>query len=183
MESSDGTRYIRSSITASMMARSPRAPVLRSNALSAIASIALSSNSNPTPSSSRSLVYCLIREFFGSFKIRINASRSSESKDTVIGTRPINSGISPNFTKSCGSARLNASPTLMSDFDFTSALNPIAEASIRASTIFSRPSNAPPQINRIFVVSIGISSCCGCLRPPCGGTDATVPSRILSNAC
>ena len=28
----------------------------------------LSSNSSPTPSSSRSLVYCLIREFFGSFK-------------------------------------------------------------------------------------------------------------------
>src|SRR5215208_2244303 len=26
-------------------------------------------------------------------------------------------------------------------------------------------------------------SCCGCLRPPWGGTDAIVPSRILSSAC
>src|SRR5438046_2669232 len=26
-------------------------------------------------------------------------------------------------------------------------------------------------------------SCCGCLRPPWGGTLATVPSRILSRAC
>src|SRR5262249_47546401 len=27
------------------------------------------------------------------------------------------------------------------------------------------------------------NSCCGCLRPPCGGTDAVVPSMILSSAC
>ncbi len=27
------------------------------------------------------------------------------------------------------------------------------------------------------------NSCCGCLRPPCGGTEATVPSMILSSAC
>ena len=174
---------MRSSITASMIARSPLAPVLRSKALSAIASIAFSSNSSPTPSNSKSLVYCLIREFFGSFKMRINASRSKESSETVIGTRPINSGISPNFTKSCGRARLKASPIFMSDFAFTSALNPIVEASIRDSTIFSRPSNAPPQIKRMFVVSIGISSCCGCFLPPCGGTEATVPSRILRSAC
>jgi hypothetical protein len=25
--------------------------------------------------------------------------------------------------------------------------------------------------------------CCGCLRPPCGGTEATLASMILSNAC
>ncbi len=28
-----------------------------------------------------------------------------------------------------------------------------------------------------------MNSCCGCLRPPCGGIEATVPSIILSNAC
>ena len=27
------------------------------------------------------------------------------------------------------------------------------------------------------------NSCCGCLRPPCGGTEATVPSMIFSRAC
>src|SRR6266853_833504 len=53
----------------------------------------------------------------------------------------------------------------------------------RAEMIFSRPENAPPQMNRIFVVSTCRNSCCGCLRPPCGGTEATVPSMILSSAC
>ncbi len=33
------------------------------------------------------------------------------------------------------------------------------------------------------VASIDRNSWCGCLRPPCGGTLAPVPSRILSSAC
>src|SRR6516225_9361859 len=49
--------------------------------------------------------------------------------------------------------------------------------------IFSRPEKAPPQMNRMLVVSTCRNSCCGCLRPPCGGTEATVPSMILSRAC
>src|SRR5437016_10943308 len=49
--------------------------------------------------------------------------------------------------------------------------------------IFSKPTNAPPQMNRMLVVSTGVNSWCGCLRPPCGGTLATVPSRIFSSAC
>lgn len=49
--------------------------------------------------------------------------------------------------------------------------------------IFSKPSNAPPQINNMFSVLICISSWCGCFLPPCGGTEAFVPSIILSNAC
>src|SRR5665213_554713 len=49
--------------------------------------------------------------------------------------------------------------------------------------IFSKPTNAPPQINNIPLVSTRIYSCCGCLRPPWGGTLQTVPSNIFSNAC
>src|SRR6266513_628755 len=49
--------------------------------------------------------------------------------------------------------------------------------------IFSSPSNAPPQMNRMSLVLTWMYSCCGCLRPPCGGTEATVPSRILRSAC
>src|SRR5580704_7921551 len=49
--------------------------------------------------------------------------------------------------------------------------------------IFSSPENAPPQMKRMFVVSTWRNSCCGCLRPPCGGTLAIVPSMILSSAC
>jgi len=40
--------------------------------------------------------------------------------------------------------------------------------------IFSRPSNAPPQMNRMFVVSTCTKSWLGCFAPPCGGTDAMV---------
>ena len=54
---------------------------------------------------------------------------------------------------------------------------------MRLSMILSMPANAPPQMNRMFVVSIWMNSWCGCLRPPWGGTDAVVPSRIFSSAC
>jgi hypothetical protein len=60
---------------------------------------------------------------------------------------------------------------------------PIPPRPIRVSMIFSRPANAPPQMNSTLVVSIWMNSWCGCLRPPCGGTDAVVPSRIFSRAC
>ena len=41
---------------------------------------------------------------------------------------------------------------------------------MRAEMIFSRPAKAPPQMKRMLVVSTCRNSCCGCLRPPCGGT-------------
>ena len=55
--------------------------------------------------------------------------------------------------------------------------------SVRPRMIFSRPSNAPPQMNRMLVVSTWTKSWFGCLRPPCGGTEAMVPSMSLSSAC
>ena len=54
---------------------------------------------------------------------------------------------------------------------------------MRRSMTLSRLANAPPQMNRMFVVSIVRNSWWGCLRPPCGGTEAVVPSRIFSSAC
>ena len=63
------------------------------------------------------------------------------------------------------------------------ALKPIEVERPRAEMIFSKPAKAPPHTNRILVVSTCRNSCCGCLRPPCGGTDAIVPSMILSKAC
>ncbi len=47
----------------------------------------------------------------------------------------------------------------------------------------SSPANAPATMNSTLVVSTWMNSWCGCLRPPCGGTEATVPSRIFSSAC
>ena len=54
---------------------------------------------------------------------------------------------------------------------------------VRLRMIFSSPANAPPQMNRMFEVSTCRNSCCGCLRPPCGGTEAIVPSISFSSAC
>jgi hypothetical protein len=60
--------------------------------------------------------------------------------------------------------------------DFRSSLlNPICCRPVRASMIFSSPSKAPPQMKRMSLVLIWMYSCCGCLRPPCGGTEAMVP--------
>ncbi len=53
----------------------------------------------------------------------------------------------------------------------------------RLSMILSSPSKAPPQTNRMLVVLIWMKSWWGCLRPPWGGTLATVPSMILRRAC
>ena len=64
-----------------------------------------------------------------------------------------------------------------------SAPKPSIFLPMRFSMIFSMPSKAPPQMKRMLVVSIWMNSWWGCLRPPCGGTEATVPSRILSSAC
>ena len=49
--------------------------------------------------------------------------------------------------------------------------------------ILSSPSKAPPHTKRMLAVLTWRNSCCGCLRPPCGGTDAMVPSMSFSSAC
>ena len=166
-----------------MIARSPLAPVLRSDDCFATAWIASGSNDNFTPSSSNSFWYWRTMEFFGSSRIRTISSLLSGSRDTEIGTRPMNSGIIPNLIKSSGNAFRRSSPTFSWRLSRISALNPMDFWSIRVSMILSRPSNAPPQINRMLVVSIWISSWWGCFLPPWGGTDATVPSRIFKRAC
>ena len=167
----------------STMARRPRAPVLCVSASFAIRCSASSSNVRRTPSSSSSFWNCLTRAFFGSVRMRTSASSSREFSVTTTGRRPMNSGISPFFIKSSGMILLSEAPTVTRRFERTSAPKPICFFPRRDSMISSRPSNEPPQIKRMFVVSICRSSCCGCLRPPCGGTDAVVPSRILSNPC
>ena len=166
-----------------MIARKPLAPVLRSRDFFATSSSASSSKSSSTPSSSNNLWYCLVSEFFGSFRILISAFSSSASRVTTTGTRPINSGIRPNLIKSSGITSFRISPTFLSSLTETSAPKPMDLVSCLDSMIFSIPSKAPPQINRIFVVSIWRNSWWGCLRPPWGGTLATVPSRIFRSAC
>ena len=92
-----GTSYITWRRTSSMIARRPRAPVPRSIAWSAIASMASSVNSSSTPSISKSFWYCLTSALRGSVRIWTSASWSSLSTLAMTGSRPMNSGIRPNL--------------------------------------------------------------------------------------
>ena len=94
-------------IISSIIERKPLAPVFLSIALSTIAFSASGSNSSSTPSSSRSFLYCLTRAFLGSVTILINASLSNSCRVAIIGSLPTNSGIKPNFNKSCGKSCSN----------------------------------------------------------------------------
>ena len=105
----DGISYIISLIISSIIERKPLAPVFLSIALSTIASNASLVNSNSTPSNSSSFLYCFTKAFFGSVAIFIKASLSNSSSVAIIGNLPINSGINPNFSKSCGNNSLNTS--------------------------------------------------------------------------
>jgi len=167
----------------SIIERKPLAPVFLSIALSTIASKASCSNINSTSSISSNFLYCFTKAFFGSVVIFINASLFSSFSVAIIGNLPINSGIIPNFNKSCGKICSNTLNLSISFLLWISAPNPIAFLPILSFMMFSNPSNAPPQINNIFDVFICISSCWGCFLPPCGGTDAIVPSTIFNSAC
>lgn len=179
----EGISNIISLIISSIIERNPLAPVFLSIALSTIASKASFSNSSFTPSNDNSFWYCLTNAFFGSVTILIKASLSNSLRVATIGNLPTNSGIKPNFNKSCGN---NCSYTLYLSISlllFISAPNPIAFLPVRELIILSNPSNAPPHINSMFSVFIWINSWCGCFLPPCGGTEAFVPSIIFNRAC
>ena len=108
-----------------MMARRPRAPVPRSMAWSAIASNAGGSNSSSTPSSSNSRWYCRTRALRGSVRIRTRAARSRLRTLVITGSRPMNSGISPNLSMSSGITWLKMSSVERSDTDRSRAPKPV----------------------------------------------------------
>ena len=99
----------------------------------------------------------------------------------MTGSRPTNSGMRPNLSRSSGisCSRMRSRLTLSI---CASEPKPIVLRPTRSSMIFSSPSNAPPQMNSTLVVSIWMKSWWGCLRPPWGGTLASVPSRIFEQA-
>ena len=172
-----------SSIAVSRIDRRPRAPVLRLRASLTTARSAPSVNLSSTVSKSNSFLNCLTMAFLGSVKIRIRAASSSWPKEQTIGTRPMNSGIMPNFIKSSVWTLDSKAPTSFCSLERISAPKPIEATSMRPWMMSSSPAKAPPQMNRMLVVSTCRNSCCGCLRPPRGGTLAMVPSMILRRAC
>ena len=111
--------------------RRPRAPVPRSSAWSATASRASSVISSSTPSSSKTRWYCLTRAFFGSTRMRTSASWSRFETAPSTGSRPTNSGMSPNFKRSSGSTswRRRDSSSLRGTADLGSKADPGASRS------------------------------------------------------
>ena len=128
-------------------------------------------------------LYCLTRLFLGSFRTRTRVASSRSSSTVMTGRRPISSGIRPNLTRSWGSTLRSRAFWAAEEVSFRLLPKPRAELSVRRWMYLSSPSKAPPQMNRMLVVSIWMNSCWGCLRPPWGGTLLTVPSMILSRAC
>ena len=124
-----------------------------------------------------------VSAFFGSVRIVIRSSRLSWWIGATTGMRPMNSGISPYSMKSSGSTSSKLWPVSFSTAEVTSAPKPTPWLPIRCSITLSRWAKEPPQMKRMFDVSIVRNSWWGCLRPPCGGTEAVVPSRIFSSAC
>ena len=105
----EGRSYMLSISRFSNMVRSPRAPVFSSIARFATSSMASSVNSSSTLSSPISFLYYLTRAFRGSVRMLTSAFSSSGCRPTTMGTRPTNSGISPNLMRSCGwTSRINS---------------------------------------------------------------------------
>ena len=167
----------------SKIARSARAPVCFSNAIFAIAWSAPSSNSSFTSSSASNFWYCFKIAFFGSFKIWTSISSDRPSSVKIIGRRPKNSGIIPNFFKS-STVTLFKSLLSLSYLSFKSAMNPIEACLFKRSLIMdSRSGNAPPQINKIFLVSTVASGTIAFLLLAPTGTSTSLPSKSFNIPC
>mmetsp|Transcript_1737 Transcript_1737/g.6111 ORF Transcript_1737/g.6111 Transcript_1737/m.6111 type:complete len:246 (-) Transcript_1737:1529-2266(-) len=198
-----GTMNIASSKSCSTTARRPLAPVLRSIARVAMVRKAVSVTWSGTPCSSKIFATCFRMESLGSVKMRIRCSSSKPHSGIMIGKRPTNSGISPNFMRSPGLtdfsagvvaprgapatlllpppvlARLGAS-SLPADDDL---LNPSVFGCRRESTSSSMPTNAPPTTNRMFCVFSSMPSAMLYFLPPLSGMVIVPPSTIFSRAC
>src|SRR5262249_54938242 len=106
--------------------------------------------------------------FLGFHRTWVSASTESSSHETMIGRRPMNSGIMPYLTRSsvrawARSASLSSSAVPMA------APKPRPRSPTRRRTMSSMPLKAPVQMNRMSVVSIWMRSCCGRVRAPSGG--------------
>ena len=73
----------------------------------------------------------------------------------ITGSRPMNSGINPYVSRSSGTTFLNTCRAAASSDRFalsSSAPNPTTFRAVRREMICSNPTNAPPQMNRMFAV-------------------------------
>src|SRR6266567_3725031 len=120
-----GRSNIVSSRIPSMIERSPRAPVLRSMALRAMAPSASSASVRSIDSISNSRWYCFTSAFLGWVRMSLREGSSRSSSVATTGSRPTNSGIKPYFNRSSGSTSRKISPAFRSSGARTLALKPI----------------------------------------------------------
>src|SRR5260370_25725481 len=103
-----------SSRSPSMIERSPRAAVLRSMALRAMAPSASSASVRWIGSISNSRWYCFTSAFLGWVRMSLSEGSSRSSSVATTGRRPTNSGIRPYFNRSSDSTSRKISPALRS---------------------------------------------------------------------
>ena len=179
----EGMSYITSSIASSMTARKPRAPVPRAMASEAMACSASSVKSSLTPSISEELRVPLrdgvLRLGEDAHERRL-VERIERSDDREAADELGNEAVAQQVFRLHERHEL-ARVALLLALDLGAEARTFSPT--RRSITLSRPSKAPPQMNRMSFVFTSMYFCCGCLRPPCGGTLATVPSRIFSSAC
>src|SRR3569623_1323927 len=105
-----------------------------------------------TPSISNRRSYCLASAFFGFHRISTSMSTSRSSAATMMGSRPMNSGIMPNLIRS--SVRVRARSSFFDCSDISKlAPQPRPRSPVRRRTISSMPLKAPVHTNRMSVVS------------------------------
>ena len=154
-----------------MIDRRPRAPVLRAIARLAMALSASSVKVSCVSSSSNSRWYCLTSAFFGCgqdrdqrvlvqiLERRDDRQAADEFRDQAELQQVLGLELAEHLAHAAGVVVLDVG----AEADGRLPLP-------RCAMIFSSPAKAPPQMKRMLVVSTCRNSCCGCLRPPCGGT-------------
>ena len=110
-------------------------------------------------------------------------SASSPWRGQMIGRRPMNSGIIPNFLRSSFVTRSIMFFSL-SYLSLISAEKPMEVFFLSLSRmICSRSGNAPPQMNRILRVLIVVSGTMAFLLLAPTGTSTSAPSRSFKSPC
>ena len=124
-----------------------------------------------------SFAYCLTMAFLGS--VRIISSSSSDNASRVLTTgRPADEFRNQSETEQIFRFdRVDGFPRDGLGVAKIAGMKSHVFPPSRRWTILSKPTKAPPQMKRIFSVFTWMYSWWGCLRPPCGGTLQTVPSK------
>mmetsp|Transcript_4631 Transcript_4631/g.14066 ORF Transcript_4631/g.14066 Transcript_4631/m.14066 type:complete len:295 (-) Transcript_4631:669-1553(-) len=135
----------------------------------------------------KSEAYCFRMAFLGFLMTCTSCSSVRASREASTGNRPTNSGIRPKLIMSmCSTLRVTLAATSAASSSpsiLTWAPNPMEVLLMRSLMTCSSPTKAPPQMNRMFFVSIWMYSTLGCFLLPFSGTFTIVPSSILSRAC